>query len=159
MEEEGELRNGADGLGYLLVRIHVPELSVQKCLQFPRDQLVWDVKQQCLAALPKPLSFSCLEEINVGNGLGDNVPFAHTSTLLPVTSCEVIPATTMEEEGELRNGADGLGYLLVRIHVPELSVQKCLQFPRDQLVWDVKQQCLAALPKIVVRGLCWYNCH
>ncbi|XP_048517647.1 protein shank isoform X5 [Dendroctonus ponderosae] len=54
----------------------------------------------------------------------------------------------MEEEGELRNGADGLGYLLVRIHVPELSVQKCLQFPRDQLVWDVKQQCLAALPKV-----------
>jgi len=40
------------------------------------------------------------------------------------------------------------GYLLVRIHVPELKVQKCLQFPRDQLVWDVKQQCLAALPKV-----------
>lgn len=40
------------------------------------------------------------------------------------------------------------GYLLVRIHVPELNVQKCLQFPRDQLVWDVKQQCLAALPKV-----------
>lgn len=42
------------------------------------------------------------------------------------------------------------GYLLVRIHVPELNVQKCLQFPRDQLVWDVKQQCLAALPKVTV---------
>ena len=41
------------------------------------------------------------------------------------------------------------GYLLVRIHVPELNVQKCLQFPRDQLVWDVKQQCLAALPKVM----------
>ncbi|XP_049957648.1 SH3 and multiple ankyrin repeat domains protein 3 [Schistocerca serialis cubense] len=40
------------------------------------------------------------------------------------------------------------GYLLVRVHVPELNVQKCLQFPRDQLVWDVKQQCLAALPKV-----------
>jgi len=40
------------------------------------------------------------------------------------------------------------GYLLIRIHVPELNVQKCLQFPRDQLVWDVKQQCLAALPKV-----------
>lgn len=56
----------------------------------------------------------------------------------------------MEEEGELRNGGDGSGYLLVRIHVPELSVQKCLQFPRDQLVWDVKQQCLAALPKVII---------
>ncbi|XP_048517636.1 protein shank isoform X3 [Dendroctonus ponderosae] len=73
--------------------------------------------------------------------------FATTSNTFSTPLCEVIPATTMEEEGELRNGADGLGYLLVRIHVPELSVQKCLQFPRDQLVWDVKQQCLAALPK------------
>ncbi|XP_034245824.1 protein shank isoform X3 [Thrips palmi] len=40
------------------------------------------------------------------------------------------------------------GYLLIQVHVPELNVQKCLQFPRDQLVWDVKQQCLAALPKV-----------
>lgn len=51
----------------------------------------------------------------------------------------------MEEDGE--RGPDE-GFLLVRIHVPELNVQKCLQFPRDQLVWDVKQQCLAALPKV-----------
>ncbi|XP_063927953.1 protein shank isoform X4 [Zophobas morio] len=56
----------------------------------------------------------------------------------------------MEEEGE--RGPDE-GYLLVRIHVPELNVQKCLQFPRDQLVWDVKQQCLAALPKVAT----WYR--
>lgn len=40
------------------------------------------------------------------------------------------------------------GYLLIQVNVPELNVQKCLQFPRDQLVWDVKQQCLAALPKV-----------
>lgn len=51
----------------------------------------------------------------------------------------------MEEEEE--RGPEE-GYLLVRVHVPELNVQKCLQFPRDQLVWDVKQQCLAALPKV-----------
>lgn len=38
--------------------------------------------------------------------------------------------------------------LLIKIHVPELNVQKCLQFSRDQLVWDVKQQCLASLPKV-----------
>ncbi|KAK4886879.1 hypothetical protein RN001_003150 [Aquatica leii] len=57
--------------------------------------------------------------------------------------CEEI-VTAMEEDGE--RGPDE-GFLLVRIHVPELNVQKCLQFPRDQLVWDVKQQCLAALPK------------
>ncbi|XP_046979042.1 SH3 and multiple ankyrin repeat domains protein 3 isoform X6 [Vanessa cardui] len=44
--------------GWLLVRVHVPELNVQKSLQFSRDQLVWDVKQQCLAALPKELKES-----------------------------------------------------------------------------------------------------
>ncbi|KAG7305338.1 hypothetical protein JYU34_009399 [Plutella xylostella] len=44
--------------GWLLVRVHVPELNVQKSLQFPKDQLVWDVKQQCLAALPKELKES-----------------------------------------------------------------------------------------------------
>lgn len=42
----------------------------------------------------------------------------------------------------------GEGVLLARIHVPELYVSKCLQFPKDQLVWDVKQQCLASLPKV-----------
>ncbi|EDS31095.1 conserved hypothetical protein [Culex quinquefasciatus] len=40
--------------GWLLVRIYVPELNVYKCLQFPSDKVVWDVKQQCLASLPKP---------------------------------------------------------------------------------------------------------
>ncbi|XP_011347303.1 protein shank isoform X10 [Ooceraea biroi] len=44
--------------GVLLARIHVPELYVSKCLQFPKDQLVWDVKQQCLASLPKELKES-----------------------------------------------------------------------------------------------------
>lgn len=44
--------------GYLLLRVHVPELNIQKCLQFPSHQLVWDVKQQCLAALPKELKES-----------------------------------------------------------------------------------------------------
>ncbi|XP_053626143.1 SH3 and multiple ankyrin repeat domains protein 2 isoform X3 [Plodia interpunctella] len=53
---EGECSEG--GEGWLLVRVHVPELNVQKSLQFPRDQLVWDVKQQCLAALPKELKES-----------------------------------------------------------------------------------------------------
>ncbi|XP_026326995.1 SH3 and multiple ankyrin repeat domains protein 3 isoform X2 [Hyposmocoma kahamanoa] len=53
---EGECSEGTEG--WLLVRVHVPELNVQKSLQFPRDQLVWDVKQQCLAALPKELKES-----------------------------------------------------------------------------------------------------
>lgn len=40
------------------------------------------------------------------------------------------------------------GWLLVRIHVPELDIYKCLQFPVDKLLWDVKQQVLASLPKV-----------
>uniref|UniRef100_T1J5G2 SH3 and multiple ankyrin repeat domains protein 3 n=1 Tax=Strigamia maritima TaxID=126957 RepID=T1J5G2_STRMM len=42
----------------VLIRVNVPELGVQKCLQFHRDELVWDVKQQVLAALPKELKES-----------------------------------------------------------------------------------------------------
>lgn len=61
-----------------------------------------------------------------------------------VSRCERL-ALAMEDEGE--RGLDE-NYLLVKVHVPDLNVQKCLQFPRDQLVWDVKQQCLAALPKV-----------
>ncbi|CAH0560754.1 unnamed protein product [Brassicogethes aeneus] len=56
--EEVVDRGGGPEEGLLLVKIHVPELNVQKCLQFPRDQLIWDVKQQCLAALPKELKES-----------------------------------------------------------------------------------------------------
>lgn len=41
------------------------------------------------------------------------------------------------------------GWLLIRVHVPELNVYKCLQFPSDRLVWDVKQQVLASLPKVI----------
>ncbi|XP_057332510.1 SH3 and multiple ankyrin repeat domains protein 2-like isoform X10 [Microplitis mediator] len=44
--------------GILFARVEVPELQVTKCLQFPKDQLVWDVKQQCLASLPKELKES-----------------------------------------------------------------------------------------------------
>ncbi|VVC92800.1 unnamed protein product [Leptidea sinapis] len=54
---EGEC---SEGEGWLLVRVHVPELNVQKSLQFSRDQLVWDVKQQCLAALPKEEKLSII---------------------------------------------------------------------------------------------------
>lgn len=40
------------------------------------------------------------------------------------------------------------GWILVRIHVPELDIFKCLQFPVDKLIWDIKQQVLASLPKV-----------
>ncbi|XP_044728032.1 SH3 and multiple ankyrin repeat domains protein 3 isoform X6 [Chrysoperla carnea] len=74
-----------------------------------------------------------------------------TINIVRASSCRSIsiPLTTMDDAdiGDLSSRAPEEGYLLVRIHVPELNVQKCLQFPKDQLVWDVKQQCLAALPK------------
>lgn len=50
--------------------------------------------------------------------------------------------------GSESQGSVEEGVLLARVHVPELNVSKCLQFPKDQLVWDVKQQCLASLPKV-----------
>lgn len=56
-----------------------------------------------------------------------------------------------ERRGAGAGAADDDGYQLIKIHVPELNVQKCLQFSRDQLVWDVKQQCLASLPKVGAR--------
>ncbi|XP_042225629.1 protein shank-like isoform X5 [Homarus americanus] len=43
--------------------------------------------------------------------------------------------------------------VVLRINVPELKVEKCLQFHKDDLVWDVKQQALAALPKVAL----WYR--
>ncbi|XP_044018295.1 uncharacterized protein LOC122859028 isoform X8 [Aphidius gifuensis] len=60
--------------------------------------------------------------------------------------------------GQMAQGQDDTGpiddgVLLARVHVPELYVSKCLQFPKDQLVWDVKQQCLASLPKVAT----WYR--
>lgn len=47
------------------------------------------------------------------------------------------------------------GWLLVRVHVPELNVFKSLQFPSDRLIWDVKQQVLASLPKVSVCVTNW----
>ncbi len=39
-------------------------------------------------------------------------------------------------------------FFFFRIRVPELNVQRCLQFQKDELIWEVKQQALAALPKV-----------
>ena len=44
--------------------------------------------------------------------------------------------------------ANGNESNLIRVRVPELNMEKCLQFQRDELIWEVKQQILAALPKV-----------
>ncbi|GJQ65139.1 hypothetical protein Trydic_g7282 [Trypoxylus dichotomus] len=87
MEEEGE--RGPEE-GYLLVRVHVPELNVQKCLQFPRDQLVWDVKQQCLAALPKPAYFDYA--IDTGEKIETSPVGTETKARSPLNSFEQLTA-------------------------------------------------------------------
>ena len=46
--------------------------------------------------------------------------------------------------------------VLIRIYVPELNVEKCLQFHKDELIWEVKQQCLTALPKV---SFLYLSCH
>ncbi|XP_054716314.1 uncharacterized protein LOC129225825 [Uloborus diversus] len=40
---------------FVSLQIYVPELVVQKCMQFNREELIWDVKNQILTALPKEL--------------------------------------------------------------------------------------------------------
>ena len=40
------------------LKIHVPELSVEKCLTFHQQDLVWTVKQAALTSLPKVSLFS-----------------------------------------------------------------------------------------------------
>lgn len=45
-------------------------------------------------------------------------------------------------------GSTESNLLLIRIGVPELTVEKCLQYQKDEVIWEVKQQALAALPKV-----------
>jgi hypothetical protein len=54
-------------------------------------------------------------------------------------------AVAMDDES-ISSGEPDL--VLIRIRVPELNVEKCLQFQKDEVLWEVKQQSLAALPKV-----------
>ena len=49
--------------------------------------------------------------------------------------------------------------VLIRIRVPELNVEKCLQFQKDEVLWEVKQQSLAALPKVGHKFFVSINFH
>eukprot|EP00090_Calanus_glacialis_P037365 TRINITY_DN6425_c0_g1_i1.p1 TRINITY_DN6425_c0_g1~~TRINITY_DN6425_c0_g1_i1.p1 ORF type:complete len:1871 (+),score=328.76 TRINITY_DN6425_c0_g1_i1:592-6204(+) len=42
----------------LLIQVRIPEINAEKCLQFQREERVWEVKQQMLAAMPKELEDS-----------------------------------------------------------------------------------------------------
>ena len=38
--------------------------------------------------------------------------------------------------------------ILIQVKVPDINVEKTLQFSRCSLIWEAKQQILAALPKV-----------
>ena len=46
----------------ILIQVKVPDINVEKTLQFSRCSLIWEAKQQILAALPKV-------DINIENSL------------------------------------------------------------------------------------------
>lgn len=49
----------------VLIRIYVPELNVEKCLQFHKEELIWEVKQQALSALPKVRLIDIIQKIDL----------------------------------------------------------------------------------------------
>jgi hypothetical protein len=117
--------------GYLLVRIHVPELNVQKCLQFPRDQLVWDVKQQCLAALPKVkngLVSCCVAQARSQAKFWLAAPHDQSSltfTEEPLYSCFLTPPH-LPYLGLHRHGLPSSSPLLVKMgRLQETATKKC----------------------------------
>lgn len=60
-----------------------------------------------------------------------------------IKSSSKLPA--MDDES-ISSGEPDL--VLIRVRVGELNVEKCLQFQKDEVLWEVKQQTLAALPKV-----------
>ena len=38
--------------------------------------------------------------------------------------------------------------VLIQVRVPDIGLEKCLHFPQEERVYDVKQQILAAMPKV-----------
>ena len=51
------------------------------------------------------------------------------------------------EEGVIVNDSE-TDLVLIQVRIPDLKAEKCLQFSREERVWDVKQQILAAMPKV-----------
>ena len=45
----------------------VPDISVEKCLPFQKEEKIWDVKQQILAALPKVFTLENLPQVSVAD--------------------------------------------------------------------------------------------
>ena len=43
--------------------------------------------------------------------------------------------------------------VLIQVRIPDLHAEKCLQFSKEERVWDVKQQILAVMPKVGKTGI------
>ena len=56
--------------------------------------------------------------------------------------------SSVESSSTAGGSCSGSDCLVIRIRVPDLNIEKCLQFAKDEVIWEVKQQCLAALPKV-----------
>lgn len=39
-------------------------------------------------------------------------------------------------------------YVFLRVCVPDLNVQKCFQFCKNQKIIDIKEQCITSLPLV-----------
>lgn len=51
-------------------------------------------------------------------------------------------------------------FLFLRVSVPDLNIQKCFQFSRNQNIGDIKEQCIASLPLVgIFRIFCLILCY
>ena len=72
-----------------------------------------------------------------------------SSSVTSTTSSTSVTLTADTSPGGGGGGSSSSSPMVsVRIYVPELNVQKVIHFHREELVWNVKQQCLATLPKV-----------
>ena len=66
--------------------------------------------------------------------------------LFSITSNKDTDLSKMEEGVVVAESDTDL--VLIQVRIPDLKAEKCLQFCREERVWDVKQQILAAMPKV-----------
>lgn len=51
------------GNDYIFLRVCVPDLNIQKCFQFCKNQKIIDIKEQCITSLPLVLFYSAYCDI------------------------------------------------------------------------------------------------
>ncbi|GFX85533.1 protein shank [Trichonephila clavipes] len=79
-------------------------------------------------------------------------PVAQCPLDVPEPGGKAMKAVAMDTAEDSLSQTSDEQLVSLQIYVPELIVQKCMQFNRDELIWDVKNQILAALPKELKEG-------